>query len=205
MPRRAAEADIGVEGPLRRCIVTGTVQPPDGMVRFVVGPGDEIVPDIAGDLPGRGLWLSAARDVVNTAVAKKLFAKAARQRVTAPADLADQVERLLTRRCLETLGLARRAGAAVAGYEKVRARLQAGKAGLLLEARDGAAGGRGKITALAPGLPVVALFDSAELGGALGRETAVHVVLEPGRLADRLSKDAERLGGFRPGRNEFGG
>lgn len=192
-------------GPLRRCIVTGTVKSPELMVRFVIGPDGAVVPDTEGNLPGRGIWLSAARDVVNTAVAKKLFAKAARTRVSTPDDLADRIEALLARRCLELLGLARRAGQAVAGYEKVRAALQSGKVALLLEAADGAAGGRDKIEALAPGLPVVALFDSGVLGAALGRENAVHVAVTPGRLAERLLREASRLAGFRPGRVELGG
>lgn len=208
MARHAAvdeAADEGAEGSLRRCIVSGAVRPPEQMVRFVVGPDGCVVPDVDRSLPGRGIWLSAARDVVNTAVAKKLFAKAARARVTAPDDLADRVEAMLARRCLELLGLARRAGQAVAGYEKVRAQLQAGQGALLLEASDGAAGGIGKIRALAPELPLVTLFDAAALGAALGREAAVHVVVAPGRLAQRLLHEAARLAGFRPGRVEFDG
>lgn len=197
--------DEGMDGALRRCIVSGVRRPPEEMVRFVVGPDGVVVPDTGRDLPGRGIWLSPARDVVNTAVAKKLFAKAARARVTAPDDLADRLEALLARRCLEILGLARRAGQAVAGYEKVRARLLAGDAALLLEASDAAAGGVDKIRALAPNLPMVALFDAASLGAALGRDAAVHVAVSPGRLAERLMREASRLAGFRPGRIELSG
>lgn len=208
MARRCAvdeRGDEGVEGPLRRCIVSGTVQPPEDMVRFVVGPDACVVPDVDRALPGRGIWLSAARDMVNTAVVKKLFARAARAKVAAPEDLADRVEWLLARRCLEMLGLARRAGQAVAGYEKVRARLLAGQAALLLEASDAAPGGYEKIRALAPDLPMVALFDAASLGAALGRDAAVHVAVSPGRLAERLVQEASRLAGFRAGRVELGG
>jgi predicted RNA-binding protein YlxR (DUF448 family) len=197
--------DEGTEGSLRRCIVSGALRPPEEMVRFVVGPDATVVPDVGRSLPGRGIWLSPARDVVNTAVAKKLFARAARARVTAPDDLADRVEALLARRCLEILGLARRAGQAVAGYEKVRARLSAGQAALLLEASDAAAGGQEKIRALAPDLPMIALFDAAALGAALGRDAAVHVAVSPGRLAERLVHEALRLAGFRSGWVELSG
>lgn len=192
-------------GSVRRCVVTGTRQPPERMVRFVVAPNGEVVPDIEGNLPGRGIWLSASRDVVNTAVAKRCFAKAARARVTVAEDMADRVEALLTRRCLELLGLARRAGQALAGYDKVRGELLARRGALLLEAADGAAGGRGKVRALAPSLPLVEVFDSAELGPALGREAAVHVVVGRGRLAARLLREVSRLVGFRPGRIELAG
>ena len=195
----------GESGPVRRCAVTGERKSPDLMIRFVVAPNGEVVPDIEGNLPGRGIWLSASRDVVNTAVAKRHFAKAARAKVTVDNTMADRVEALLTRRCLELLGLARRAGKALAGYDKVRGELLARRGALLLEASDGAAGGRGKVRALAPSLPLVEVFGSTELGPALGREAAVHVVVGRGRLADRLLREVSRLVGFRPGRIELTG
>ncbi|MBY0431208.1 MAG: RNA-binding protein, partial [Rhodospirillales bacterium] len=157
-------------GPERRCIASGRVAPKDGMIRFVIGPDGVVVPDVEGILPGRGIWLSASRDMVNTAVVKKLFAKAARARVTAPPDLAERLEHLLLRRCLDLLGLARRAGQVVAGFEKVRAELKAGRGAVLIAARDGAADGREKIRALAPRLPLVCVLANAELSAALGRE-----------------------------------
>lgn len=184
-------------GPERRCIVTGQVRPKEGLLRFVVGPSGEVVPDLARVLPGRGIWLSPARDVVNTAVTKRLFAKAARRAVTVDAGLADRLEALLMRRCLDIIGMARRAGAAVCGFEKVKAEIKARKAALLVEARDAAADGRGKMTALAAGLPTVELFDAAELGWVFGRDHAVHVCLAPGRLAERLMTEARLLAGFR--------
>lgn len=199
MVRQGAVDDADEEGagPHRRCIVTGAVQPVEGMVRFVVGPDETLVPDIAACLPGRGLWLSADRDVVNTASGKRQFAKAARRRVEVPPGLADLVERLLLTRCLELIGLARRSGQAVTGFEKVCGELRAGRCGLVVEASDGAAGGRDKILALAGQLPVVRSLAGAELGMVFGRDHAVHVVLAKGRLADRLLMEARRLAGFR--------
>src|SRR5450432_2648570 len=146
-----------LKGPLRRCLVTREVKPKTGLLRFVVGPEQQVVFDPAERLPGRGLWLSAGRDIVETAVAKGLFSKAAGERVSAPADLAAQVERLLGQRCLALMGLARRAGQLRTGFEKVREDLKAGRAALLLAASDGAADGRGKLAALAGDLPVIAL------------------------------------------------
>ncbi|WP_445599397.1 RNA-binding protein [Azospirillum sp. A39] len=190
-------------GPQRRCIVTGTVGPKDGMIRFAVAPDGELVPDLEERLPGRGLWLTAERPLLDKAVARNLFAKAARRAVRVPPDLAIRLTALLERRCLDTIGLARRAGQAVAGFEKVREALKGGRVGrpgtppgLLLEARDGSADQRGKLQALAPALPVVDLFDSAALAAALGREHAVHAVVARGKLADGLARDAARLGGL---------
>lgn len=192
----AVEADE--TGPERRCIVTGQVRPKAELLRFVVAPDGEVVPDIGARLPGRGIWLCARRDVVNTAVAKRLFARAARRAATVPADLADRVDALLARRCLDLLGLARRAGQAVCGFEKARAELKGRRAAVVIQAHDAAQDGRGKMRALAGGLPVVELFDAAELGAVFGRDAAVHVVLAPGRLAGRLLEEAALLAGFRP-------
>jgi len=191
--------ELEVEGPERRCIVTGGVKAKAELLRFVLSPQGEVVPDIGGRLPGRGIWLCARRDVVNTAVAKRLFAKAARRAAIVPADLADRLEVLLARRCLDALGLARRAGQAVCGFEKVRAELKARRTAVLIEARDAAEGGSGKMRALATGLPVVDLFDAAELGPIFGRDAAVHASLAPGGLARRLLEEARLLAGFRPG------
>ena len=189
--------------PLRRCILTGAVQPKDGMIRFVVAPDGAVVPDLEDALPGRGLWLTADRSVVQKAMARKAFARAARRPVRVETDLADQLAMLLARRCLNLIGLARRAGQAVAGFEKVREALRAGRVGrsgspaLLLAAADGAADGRSKLRALAGGLPVLEDFEAAALGAALGRDMVVHAVLARGGLADHLRIDAGRYAGLR--------
>jgi len=183
--------------PRRRCLATREERDKATLLRFVVGPGDELVPDIEGRLPGRGLWLTPRRDIVAAAGAKNLFAKAARRRVVVSPDLAERVEALLLRRCLDLLGLARGAGVAVAGFEKVRAWLLARRAGVLLAAGDGALDGRRKLRAAAHGLPVIELFSGAELGAALGRETVIHAALAPGRIADRLLAESARLAEMR--------
>lgn len=183
-------------GPLRRCLVGGT-GPVETMIRFVLAPDGSVVPDVAGRLPGRGFWLSARRDTVKTACAKKLFAKAARAQVTVAPGLDDEVERLLVRRCLDLLGMARRAGQAVVGFEKVRTHLRIAEAGVLLAAADGAANGREKVAALAPDVPLIGLFSAEELGTALGRGHAVHAVVAPGAIADKFLREAARLAGFR--------
>jgi predicted RNA-binding protein YlxR (DUF448 family) len=184
---------------LRRCLVTRAVRPRETLLRFVLDPKGRVLPDVEARLPGRGMWLSADRNVVNRAVAKNLFAKAARAPAQATADLDQQVEALLVRRGLSTLGLARRAGQVAVGFEQVRAALRSGSAAVLLAASDGAADGRQKLRRLAPDLPLIAAFSSAELGAALGRESLVHVAVAPGGLAQRLLQDVERLAGFRTG------
>jgi len=190
--------DADEAGPLRRCIASGESLDPARMIRFVVGPEDRLVPDVAGKLPGRGIWVEARRDALQRAMAKQLFARAARKPVKVDADLPAQVERLVERQCLDTIGLARRAGAAVAGFDKVEALLRKGLVGALVEAVDGAADGRDRLRRLAPGAPVVSSLPAAALAQAMGRDgVVVHAAVAKGALAERLVAAANRLAGLR--------
>lgn len=184
---------------LRRCLVTGESRGRGSLLRFVVDPERRIVPDVDGRLPGRGLWLTPTRDIVKTAVAKGLFARAAKQDVVTEPDLDDRVEVLLVRRSIECLGLARRAGQAVAGFTQVDKAVRDSGVAVLVEASDGSADGRGKLIRLAPGLPVTDRLTAAELGQAFARDHVVHAALRKGRLAERFLAEQARLAGFRDG------
>src|SRR5215469_4754682 len=122
----------------RRDIVSGEVMPEAALIRFVSGPDGTVVPDLGRKLPGRGLWVAADRASVETAARRSLFARAAKAKLVAPPDLADQVERLLIARLLAGLGLARKAGDLTLGFEKSLAAVASGKAAWLIEASDGA-------------------------------------------------------------------
>jgi predicted RNA-binding protein YlxR (DUF448 family) len=192
--------------PERRCIATGESGPTDLLVRFVLGPDAAVVPDLAERLPGRGVWLTARRALVDKAVTKKLFSRAFRSQALAPADLADRLEALLAQRLIDVISLARKAGQAVTGFEKVRARLKDGTAGALIQASDAADDGKTKLSRLADGLaegagkqvPRIEILDSAELGLAFGRDFAIHAALDRGGFADRAIGEAARLCGLRP-------
>jgi predicted RNA-binding protein YlxR (DUF448 family) len=183
-------------GPIRRCLVTGEERPKVELVRFVVGPEGAIVPDIDGRLPGRGLWTLARRDIVERGVTRHLFARAAKRPVVVDTDLADRVERLLTRRCIDGVGLARRAGQAVPGFEKTRILVEKGRCALLVVAADAAGDGRRKVTSGA-GLPVADALRSEELGIAFGRDDVTYAGVAVGALAERVAIDSARLAGFR--------
>ena len=189
-----AEEDAPEKGPLRRCIVTRESGPKERMIRFVVGPAREIVPDLAGKLPGRGLWLSARGDVLERAMSRGAFMRAARGPVTLPSDLRARIEDGLRARIRDLLGLARRAGQAVSGWQAGREWLAAGRAGLLVQAADGSVAERARFGGR--GLPAVTPLDAAALGGVFGRDHAVHVVVAPGRLAEAIRIEAERLAGM---------
>ena len=194
--------DEAETGPLRRCVVTRERMPKERMIRFVVGPDRAVVADLAATLPGRGIWLSARGDVLETARAQgglgRAFARAARGPVAVPPDLSAVLEAALVRRIGELLGLARRAGQAVAGFDKAREWLRTGQVRLILQASDGSAaervrflsGARASVTVLDP-LP------AAALGRVFGRDHVVHVAIAPGRLGEKIAIEATRLDGLR--------
>ncbi|MGE0714023.1 MAG: RNA-binding protein [Alphaproteobacteria bacterium] len=200
----AADADAD-RGPARRCFATGAVLPKERLVRFAVAPDGTVIADIEGRLPGRGLWLTARRDIVARATARRLFAKAAGAAVTVPADLPDRIEARLVARCLDWIGLARRAGQAVAGFEKVRGWMAEGRAALIVEASDASPHGTAKLGRERGDGEVVRVLTADELGQAFARDRAVHVAVAPGRLARALAADVARLAGFRSGGPEGAG
>jgi predicted RNA-binding protein YlxR (DUF448 family) len=195
-PPSAAEDDDAESGPLRCCAVTRVRLPKERMIRFVVAPDRSLVPDLAARLPGRGIWLSARGDVVETARTRGVFARAARGPVTVPLDLLSGLQTALARRIGEQLGLARRARQAVAGFTKAREWIAAGRAALVVQAADGSAEERARLLGGWNG-PVVAPLDGVALGGVFGRDYAVHVAVAAGRLAERIRAESERLAGLR--------
>ncbi|WP_223421808.1 RNA-binding protein [Tateyamaria pelophila] len=195
MGRGGASKDRS-DGPERKCIATGEVQPKYGLIRFVVGPDDQIVPDIAGKLPGRGIYVAAQRSALETAVAKKLFARGAKQSVTVPEDLVNEVERQLARRVVDLIALSRKSGRAVAGYEKVKGWLQMEEAQVLIQAVDGSGRGKSKLSTPHFG-SYIGWLTSHELGLAFGRQTVIHGALASGGLTQRVVEEANRLRGVR--------
>jgi predicted RNA-binding protein YlxR (DUF448 family)/ribosomal protein L30E len=186
----------------RRDIVSGEVLPENRLLRFVADPDGNVVPDVAAKLPGRGLWVEASKVAIAKAVEKKLFSRAAKAPVTATADLVERAERALVTRMIGDLGIARRSGVLVLGFDNVQRMLEGPKPPkLLIEAFDGSSDGKRKLYAAAHRLElkcvVIECLTSAELGLALGRENVIHAAVQPGGLAERLTFDAERLSGFR--------
>jgi len=186
--------------PERRCIVTGEVQPKGGLIRFVVGPEGQAVPDILGRLPGRGMYVAADRAVLAQA-GKGAFARSAKAPVAVPDGLVDEVERQLARRVIDLVSMARKAGGAVCGFEKVKDWLAAGRAKVLLQASDGSERGKSKLWTPQGGR-FFGCLTSDELGLAFGRESVIHAALAAGGLTERVIEDAARLAGIR---TEIGG
>ena len=181
----------------RRDIVSRESGDRSRMLRFVVDPERRLVPDLAARLPGRGIWVMADRESLAQAVRKRLFDRQAGCTVLVPEDLEGLVEGPLVARACDILGLGRRAGEVVQGFDQVAAVLGGPDAGVLVEASDAAVHGARKLRARQGDGPLVACLTRAEIGRALGRDAVVHAWMRQGTLATRLLEEATRLEGFR--------
>jgi len=184
------------DGPERKCIATGEVQPKHGLIRFVVGPDGQVAPDLAEKLPGRGIWVSADRAALDLAVKKKLFSRSAKQQVSIPDGLVDLVEAGLARRLSDLIALSRKGGYAVAGFEKVKEWLASGKVKVLLQASDGSVRGKSKLWT-PEGARYFSVLTAQELGLAFGRQSVIHGALAAGGLSPRVVEGAAKLQGLR--------
>lgn len=199
--RLEAQQDSRAGRLLRQCAVTRERLAPDALIRFVRSPDGIVVPDGFGKLPGRGAWISADQETLKTALQSDAFSKAFKAKSTPMEGLVDEVERQLVQRCTGLLGMAKKSGLTVLGFDQVRDYIRRQEPGLLLEASDGAEDGRNKVHFLAKAIyedvKVAGALSSAELGMAFGRQHVIHALLEHGSLADAFSVAYRRLTGFR--------
>jgi predicted RNA-binding protein YlxR (DUF448 family) len=116
------------------------------MLRFVVGPGAVVVPDIRHKLPGRGVWVEARADTVAQAVKRQAFSRGFKTKVSASATLASEIEDLLRQDCLQSLSIVNKAGQVITGFAKVEAKIAEGGIAGLVHACDGGSDGTRKLT-----------------------------------------------------------
>lgn len=189
----------------RTCIATREVREPDELIRFAVSPQGDVVPDLKGRLPGRGAWVSARRDAVETALRRKAFARAFKISVNAPADMADRIEADLAIDLRQALALANKAGCVVTGFHKVEGAIASGDVVALIHAAEAAADGRRKIAQAlrrclgdgAETIPVIDFLSGDDLDLALGRSRVIHAALVAGAGSRGFLERWRRLCVFR--------
>ena len=186
----------------RKCIVTGTVADPEELLRFARAPLDgEVIPDLRHELPGRGVWIGNSRDLVSQAMKRNMFARGFRDACVVPEDLDQRIEDRLDELALGYLSLAKKAGQAVHGFEKVETLISTGRLAVLIGASDGSADGRDKLKqrlrATGTEAPVIEFFPSGQLGLALGRTNVIHAAMTSGGLAGKFVIAAHRAHKYR--------
>lgn len=188
----------------RLCVATRTVQHVSDLIRFVVGPDGEAVPDVKGKLPGRGVWVTATQEALEEAIKRKAFARGFKRDVRLPMDLAARTDRLLEQSTLDALAMAGKAGLVAAGFSKAATALERQDAVALLHAAEAAPDGVRKLDAVvrrrpSQPLPVIEFLTSAQLDLALDRPNVVHAALLAGPASDTFLSRSRRLERFRTG------
>ena len=188
----------------RLCVATRVVRPVADLIRFVVGPDGEAVPDLKCRLPGRGIWVTATREVIEDAVRRKAFARGFKRDVRLPADLSARTERLLRQSALDALAMAGKASLVAAGFTRTATALERDDTVALLHAAEASSEGVRKLEAIARRLgdkllPVIEFLTSAELDLALGRANVVHAALLAGPASDTFLSRSRRLQRYQAG------
>jgi predicted RNA-binding protein YlxR (DUF448 family) len=195
--------DLGGE---RLCVSTRKVKPVSELLRFVVAPDGQVVPDLKRKLPGRGIWITATRTALAEAIRRNAFGRGFDRKVTVPAGLLESTERLLERSALDALAIAGKARQIVTGFSKVEAALMRDHVVALLHAADAAPDGVRKIGAISREseeegrkIPVIGAFTAVQLNLALGRPNVVHAALLAGPASETFIARCARLDRFRAG------
>lgn len=177
--------------PERSCIVTRMVKTKEELIRFVVGPQGQLVADLAGKLPGRGMYVTASRLLIAEAIAKRAFSRAAKQQVVIPEGFLDMLQQQLERRVADALSLARKAGQVVMGFDTVDKAVQSGKVEALIHAADAGEDGVKKLASYTG--PTFRELPRTLLSQVLGRENAVHAAVTHGPAAAFFIEQARRF------------
>jgi hypothetical protein len=203
--RPPLELDHGPQsrGPERFCVATRAVRPVETMIRFVIAPNGEPVPDLKRNLPGRGVWVTGTRTALQEAVQAGAFARGFRRQVRGAADLVGRTEILLETAVLDALAMTRKAGLVVTGLRNVENTVARGPIIALLHAKEVAADTVKKLDGVlrqfgqAASATVIRILSASQLDLALGRPNVVHAALLAGRASDTFMARLRRLERFR--------
>jgi uncharacterized protein len=189
----------------RYCVATRTVRPVENLIRFVVGPDGQTVPDLKRKLPGRGVWVTATQEALTAAIQGRAFARGFKRDVRVSADLVGRTERLLEKAALDALAMANKAGLVAVGFIKVEGALAHDRVVAVLHAADAGPDGVNKLDAArrrsshAGSAAIIASLSSSQLDLALGRPNVVHAALLAGPMSDTFLARLRRLERFRTG------
>jgi uncharacterized protein len=192
-------------GSERFCAATGAVRPVTDMIRFVVAPDGQVVPDLKRRLPGRGIWITATASAVATAIDRRAFGRGLKRDVRPGPELIELTERLLEKEALDALAIVHKAGKVAIGFAKAEAALERREAAALIHAAEAAADGRRKLDTRIPapgaadGGAVAAIVNltAMQLNLALGRSNVIHAALLAGRESETFLARVGRLNRFR--------
>ena len=185
---------------LRQCIVTRKRQDKTKLIRFVIDPQNQVVPDLKQKLPGRGVWVTAQQKHLKAVIEKQLFKKAFRKDVEVQEDLVNYIDNFLQKTVLQNLALANKAGHITCGFTKVFAAIEKKNIIALLHAHEAQPDGRQKLQkkwinscSLAKTHKkeelqrrIIDTFNIEQLSTVLGRPKVMHAALEESGIALKI-------------------
>lgn len=180
----------------RKCIVTGKILEKDKLLRFCVGPDNEIIPDFKKKLPGKGIYVSNSKTLLEKAAETNVFAKVLKKKVKPAPDLAEMAGNILRHNALGAVSLSRKAGSFVCGLDKVLEAIKKEKAAFVLEAKDAGNDGHQRIMLVSKDMDVFQVFATEELGKALNRENIVHAAFLKSEMANMVKRELRKLADF---------
>ncbi len=191
----------GQDKPQRSCLGCRETRDRDRLIRFVLSPQGEVLPDLDARLPGRGAYTCASSRCLEAAIRQRLFNRAFKREVSAmqPQAMTELVSRLMRERILGYLGLANRAGKIVSGSslvcDAVRGKV---KPGLVLVAEDISGSIGEKVVSLSTvhGIPCERVLTKEEFGDILGKAPRSAVAVRQGGFIARLVTEIQRLRNF---------
>lgn len=196
-----AIADLKLTKSERRCAQTKQVLNISQMVRFVANDIGEIFPDVSARAPGRGVWIKADKEILNNAIKANAFSKSLKRACHPKPELTEQTIDALYQKAIGFIGLAKRAGQIILGFDQVSDFVRKSPAAFIIEAKDGAKDGRDKILNLSNkwnNVQIIGCFSSDDLGKVLGRDNIIHALMPKGQFAQNWNLELNRLSGFVP-------
>ncbi len=185
----------------RTCAQTRESLQQNELIRFVADESGNIFPDISARAPGRGVWVKAQAQVLEAAIKNNAFSRSLKRVAKPNSQLIDETIKALKSKILGLIGLSRRAGVLITGFDKVEDAIKKAPPAFIIEAFDGSADGRGKIIGLSKkwkDVPIIGIFSTAELEAAIGRENIIHAILVKGQFSQNFAMELRRLEGFIP-------
>ena len=179
--------------PMRKCLVTKTIIEKKDLIRFVVDPEDNLIADINQNLPGKGYWVKADRDTISTAINKKLLCKAIKKKVTIEKNILDKIEIQIKKKIINQISLCRKAGAAIFGFDKIKASIKNNNIGLIIQASDGSDREKKRLCNQSIPKTIDGCLTGSELGKAFGREKVIHCAILRSDFVENIYFHSNRL------------
>ena len=186
----------------RKCIVTGEIKDKSQLLRFVLTPDRQIVPDLYKKLPGKGVYVSNSYRILAQAISKNAFSKVLKKNVKVNAELLQIVENVLHKNALNAISLAKKAGNVVIGMDKVLEALKADKVKFILEASDAGEDGQKKLNRYTEQMTVYRLFSVEELDKALDKVNTVYLAFLKQEMSKMIQDNFEKLSEFLKDKND---